>query len=41
MQADPDTGQEEEVEIELVVLGSMGPAITVESMDTKRLTVGS
>ena len=41
MQAEPDTGLEEEVEEELVQEGSMELAITVENMGTRKLIVGN
>ena len=41
LQVDLDTGQEEGVEAELVVAGSMVLAITVENMGTRKLTVGN
>ena len=40
LQANPGTDLEEEVEIKAAI-GSMEPAITVESMVTKRQTVGN
>ena len=41
LQAEPDTGLEEEVEEEMAQAGSMELAITVESMGTRKLIVGN